>query len=339
MMKSIFSTLLIFVVAVAFTLAENTVFNQPQHFPDPFVSFDSNALTPDKVALGRLLFFDPMLSLDETISCASCHSPYNAFAHTDHALSHGIRDQIGQRNAPALFNLAWKNTLMWDGAANHIETQALAPLTNEKEMGEDLAHVLSKLQASSFYPQKFLSVFGDSIIQSQSLLKALASFQLSLISANAKYDQVQLGELEFTDQELNGERLFMQHCNACHTAPLFSNDLFKQNGLQLDPTLNDLGRMVVTMDPKDSLKFKVPSLRNLSYSYPYMHDGRFNKLNEVIAHYTSLSRNNLTSNELAQPITLTENDKVDLVAFLLTLNDKDFIFNQKHQFPKELLIK
>lgn len=323
-------------------IQQSALFYQPNYFPKPVYNFNENPLDSAKVELGRVLFYDPILSLDNTISCASCHSPYNAFAHTDHDLSHGIFDSIGNRNAPALFNLAWQNTFMWDGAINHLDMQALAPISHPKEMGSDIKKVIQKLNASQEYKHLFKQAFQDTTISSFKILKALSQFQLTLVSANAKYDRVKLHKEAFTEQEKNGYKLFKTNCSSCHVEPLFSNYNFENNGLPLDPTLNDLGRFTITQNDLDRMKFKVPSLRNLSYTYPYMHDGRFSSLKEVLQHYTEgIHRSATLSPQLLKPIVLNSNEKVDLIAFLLTLNDKAFAFDKKHQFkniskqPKE----
>jgi cytochrome c peroxidase len=309
---------------------------RPVHFPAPVYDLEANPLTTEKVELGRALFYDPLLSADQTISCASCHSPYNSFSHTDHDLSHGIADQIGTRNAPALFNLAWQPVFMWDGAINHLDVQALAPISHPKEMGEEIAHVVQKLQANAQYRQLFEQAFQDTVITGQHVLQALSQFQLSLVSCHAKYDSVKLGEATFTPQEKNGYALFKKNCNSCHREPLFSTYKFANNGLPVDTTLNDFGRWKVTQRAQDSLLFKIPSLRNLSYTFPYMHDGRFKKLHQVLNHYTTAVQMSPTlSKELQKPIVLSSVEKTDLIAFLLTLNDKAFVFDPKHQFPKK----
>jgi cytochrome c peroxidase len=309
-------------------------FEIPAHFPEPIYNFDNNPLDPTVIQLGKKLFYDPILSKDSSISCASCHSPYNAFAHTDHDLSHGIRDQIGFRNAPALFNLAWHSNFMWDGAVNHLDMQALAPISSHTEMDEDISNICLKLSRSDKYLILFEKAFGDPKISGERVLKALAQFQLTLVSAESKYDSVIRKEAIFSEQENKGYHLFKQHCNSCHTAPLFSNFNFADNGLAIDTTLNDYGRMKVSQNTNDSLKFKIPSLRNLSYSYPYMHDGRFKKLSEVLNHYNrGIVRRNGLASELKDGINLSSNEKVDLIAFLLTLNDKNFVFNKEFGFP------
>jgi cytochrome c peroxidase len=285
--------------------------------------------------LGRILFYDPILSKDSSISCASCHSPYNAFAHTDHDLSHGIRDQIGTRNAPALFNLAWQKEFMWDGAINHLDVQALAPISHPKEMGEEISSVVRKLNDSKEYRRLFYLAYRDSMVTGEHLLKALSQFQLTLVSAQSKYDEVKQGRSSFSNQEKNGYQLFQKHCNSCHREPLFSSYEFANNGLPVDTNLLDFGKWQVSKQSQDSFLFKIPSLRNLSYSLPYMHDGRFRRLTEVINHYTNgITKHPTLAKELQSPIVLNSNEKNDLIAFLLTLNDKKFVFEPKHQFPK-----
>ncbi|RZJ50172.1 MAG: c-type cytochrome [Chryseobacterium sp.] len=338
MKKYVISFLCLFSL-LAFTINDFYNLYIPEYFPKPVYDFKKEPLTKERVELGRALFYDPVLSKDGTVSCASCHTSYNAFAHIDHALSHGIGDSIGRRNAPALFNLAWQKQFMWDGAVNHIEVQALAPISDKKEMAESLENVIRKLQAKKLYRSLFYRAFSDSTITGQHLLKAIAQFQLTLISANSKYDQVKKGKESFTNQEQNGYGIFKRNCNSCHQEPLFSSYKFANNGLPIDSHLKDLGRIGVTQQRKDSLLFKIPSLRNLSYSYPYMHDGRFSRLSQVISHYTNgIQQNSKVSKELKKKIILTDNEKVDLIAFLLTLNDKEFVKNPDFQFPKEILL-
>jgi cytochrome c peroxidase len=332
MNKKNYILLVIIFCCTAFNDRESSFFSFPEHFPSVVYDLEKNQLTQEKINLGRALFYDPILSKDGTISCASCHSPYNGFAHTDHNLSHGINDQIGTRNAPPLFNLAWQTSFNWDGAINHLDMQALAPLNDVREMGETTDSVIVKLQNSKLYPQLFAAAFQDSVITGQHFLQAIAAFELTLISANAKYDKVKNGEEEFTKQEANGYKLFQKNCNSCHSEPLFSNYGFAHNGLAIDTTLNDYGRGQITEEKSDSLAFKIPSLRNLKFTHPYMHDGRFKRLNEVLQHYT-------TSTELKNPIILSSNEKTDLIAFLLTLNDTEFIFNPDNKYPRDILLR
>jgi cytochrome c peroxidase len=309
-------------------------FEVPQGWPKPHYDFKKNPLTEEGFQLGRKLFYDPILSRDNTISCASCHLQATGFTHIDHDLSHGIEGKIGTRNSLALMNLAWSKDFMWDGGVNHLEVQPLNPITSPLEMDETLEHVVQKLQQTQDYPGLFESAFGTSKITGQFTLKALSQFVVMLKSSNSKYDQVIRKEAFFNEQEQKGYDLFKQHCASCHQEPLFTSDQFEYNGLAVDPTLNDFGRMKMTDRKEDSLRFKVPTLRNILFTFPYMHDGRFKTLTEVIKHYNTLSRNKLLPKELAEPLNLSDNDRVDIVAFLKTLTDNEFLFNPKFSFPK-----
>lgn len=323
---------IVVVLGLAFTGAPSAV-----PWPDPVYDEQKNPLHPQQVELGRILFYDPILSKDSTISCASCHSPYQAFAHGDHALSHGIHDSIGTRNAPALFNLAWSPILMWDGAIHHLEVQSLSPITHPGEMGETLSNVLHKLNHHAGYRKRFYGAFSDSTIRSEMLLKSLAQFMRSLISRQSRYDSLMRNQIAFTPQEISGYTLFKQHCNRCHTEPLFTSFAFENNGLPIDPMLQDIGRAKISGNPSDSFKFKVPSLRNIEFTYPYMHDGRFKTLREVFQHYLNVKPSPYLSPALQQGIVLNDHEQKDLMAFLLTLSDRKFVFDTTHTFPLYLL--
>ena len=330
-------SILLFLLITAFTTRESN-FSYPSSWPKPTYDFSKNPIEKNKVILGRVLFYDPILSENNSISCESCHSPYSAFTHIDHALSHGIYDSIGTRNSLALMNLAWKKTFMWDGAINNLDMQALAPISHPLEMGSSIKKVVIKLQASKKYRQLYFQAYGDSIPTGEKTLKAISQFLLTLVSANSKYDKVMSGDLQFTAQEKNGYTLFQKNCSSCHREPLFTNDEFANNGLPDNPTLKDKGRMHITLDSTDTYKFKIPTLRNIEYTYPYMHDGRFKKLSEVMNHYTSgIIQSKTLAPELKEKIKLTENEKVDIISFLLTLSDKEFVFNSNHSYPKEII--
>ncbi len=310
-------------------------FDIPKGWPQPHYDFAKNPLTEEGFQLGRTLFYDPILSRDNTISCSSCHLQATGFTHVDHDLSHGIEGKIGTRNAMALINVAWSKDFMWDGGVNHLDVQPIAPITSAVEMDETMANVVSKLQKSNRYPALFEKAFGTNIITGQLLLKALSQFELQLVSANAKYDKVARGEVSFNESEQKGYVLFKRHCASCHQEPLFTSDKFENNGLSIDTTLNDLGRMKITQNTKDAYRFKVPTLRNVQFTFPYMHDGRFKTLTEVIKHYnTGMLQSPSLSKQLQKPMNLTDNDRVDLDAFLKTLTDTAFLFNPKFGYPK-----
>lgn len=319
---------------------ESSYFYIPKNWPKPTYDFSDNKLTKAKIELGRALFYDPNLSQNNTISCASCHSPYNAFTHVDHDLSHGINDRIGTRNSPALMNLAWKKNYMWDGAILNLDLQSLAPISHPDEMGSSIEEVVKKLASSTTYRKAFYKAFNDSTITGEYTLKALSSFMLTLISANSKYDRVKRKKEKFSTQEENGYALFKQNCASCHQEPLFTNDAFMNNGLPIDPSLKDFGRQKISGKSEDSLKFKVPTLRNIEFSYPYMHDGRFKKLSQVLQHYTKgIQKSKSLEGVLEAPSILSSNEKVDLLAFLLTLSDTTFLFNPNLSYPKHFFLE
>ena len=328
----------LFIVALADLNVNNEIFLKPPGWPEPAYNFNGNKLTKQKLLLGRVLFYDPVLSSDSTISCNSCHSPFSAFTHVDHALSHGIRDSVGTRNSPALMNLAWQKSFMWDGAVNNLDMQSLAPISHPAEMGSNINDVVKKLNRSQLYRALFYIAFKDSVASGEHTLKAIAQFMLSIVSANAKYDRVMNKKEQFSEKETRGYNTFKMHCASCHTEPLFTNAEFANNGIGHDTLLMDMGRMKITQNRSDALKFKVPTLRNIEYTFPYMHDGRFKRLSEVLDHYTSAVKQAATlSPQLRKKIVLNANDKVDLMAFLLTLSDKEFLFDPKFSFPKEVV--
>jgi cytochrome c peroxidase len=310
-------------------------FEVPKNFPKPVYDFSKNPLTEEKFQLGRTLFYDPILSRDNTISCASCHLQASAFTHIDHDLSHGIDGRIGTRNSLTLQNLAWSKEFMWDGGINHLDVQPITPITSEFEMDETLPNVIQKLQNSPKYNALFSKAYGDAKVTTERLTKSLSQFLVQLVSANSKYDKVMRQEETFTSQEQNGYTLFKNNCASCHKEPLFSDDRFEKNGLPLDTTLNDSGRMKITTKEEDNMRFKVPTLRNIQFSFPYMHDGRFKTLTEVIKHYNALPQDKNLPAALFQPMNLSDNDRVDLLLFLTTLSDKEFLFNPRYSFPKE----
>ena len=302
----------------------------PEGWAKPTYDFSKNPLTKEGIELGRHLFYDPVLSRDNTISCASCHLQATAFTHVDHDLSHGIDGKMGTRNSMTIMNVAWSKNFMWDGGVNHLDMQPLAPISNSVEMDEKLENVINKLNNSKKYKALFFKAFGDSVATGQKMLWAFSQFTLQFNSYNSKYDKFVRQETggEFTEQEKNGLQLFRTHCVSCHTEPLFTNQDFEKNGLPVDTYLNDLGRFNITRNATDSFKFKVPTLRNIQFTFPYMHDGRFKKLREVLNHYA-------TTDKLKKPIVLNSNEKTDIIAFLLTLTDNEFLFDRRLGFLRE----
>ena len=302
----------------------------------------NNPLTEEGIALGKKLFFDKKLSKDNTQSCASCHNPRNSF--TDSLrFSLGVDGVPGSRNSMPLFNLAWNfnDKFAWDGKELSLERQALEPVRNPIEMHNSWSNVALRLQQDQEYPSMFLNAFGTERIDSTLVTKAIAQFERTLISGNTKFDQYLLGNTSLSQQELNGFTIFMSedkgdcfHCHGSDNNPLWTDNDFHNNGL--DTSFNDLGLGAVTGDPNDNGKFKSPSLRNLVYTAPYMHDGRFSTLEEVINHYSEGLQNSSTIDPLMKKVNqggvqLTPLERADLKAFLITLTDDDFINNPSFQ--------
>jgi len=310
-------------------------FEIPPGFPDPTYKFDNNTPTQQGFELGRKLFYDGKLSMDGNFPCASCHQQFAAFSTYDHDFSHGYKDQFSTRNAPGLFNLAWQKEFMWDGGINNLEVQALAPLTAHNEMAEDIGDVINKLKADNNYRALFKAAFGEDNINSQKMLKALAQFMVMLVSADSKYDRVKRGAAHFSADEENGYAVFRAKCAGCHTEPLFTDFSYRNTGLTLHPTLKDAGRMKITNHAEDSMKFKVPSLRNVALSFPYMHDGRFYSFDQVLRHYSSgIVKNPGLDPLLTNMIALSPADKTNIKAFLKTLTDSAFVKDKRFAQPQ-----
>lgn len=314
---------------------ENISFYQPTHFPEPHYSFQNNPQNEAKFLLGRDLFYDPVLSSDSTVSCATCHAQTHGFADHGVALSSGVNGTLGKRNSPSITNMAWMKSFMWDGGVNHLEVFSVAPIINVLEMNETMAHVVYKLNQNEYYKFKFENAFGVSEITDQHLLFALTQFMAGIISDQSKYDKYVLGEAELTQEELSGLSLFRQHCATCHQEPLFTDHTYRNNGLD-DSFEDDLGRGLITLDTNDNGKFKVPSLRNVALTYPYMHDGRFYTLSQVLDHYSEGIHTESPNLDplLTSPLALTSNEKSALIAFLNTLTDYQLLDNKNLSEPK-----
>ncbi|QNJ97336.1 cytochrome-c peroxidase [Constantimarinum furrinae] len=303
-----------------------------------------NPQTVEGVALGRKLFFDPILSADNTMACASCHSPSSGFSDS-RQFSIGIDGIAGRRNSMPLFNLAWNYTenFFWDGRAVTLENQALEPVEDPIEMHNTWPEAVASIQADTEYPELFQDAFGTTTVDRTLVTKAIAQFVRTLISANSKFDRYTMGTAQLTPSELNGLNVFMDenrgdcfHCHGNPNSPLWTDNIFHNNGL--DESFTDRGRGEVTGDPREFGTFKSPSLRNLAYTAPYMHDGRFETLEEVINHYSEGLVYSSTIDPLMKKVDqggvqLSEQDKADLKAFLLTLSDPSFISNPAFQNP------
>lgn len=325
----------IILVTVAFlsfkSIPEPVLFSVPANFPKPNYRFDANPITPAGVELGKTLFYDAILSSDNTISCGSCHQQSAGFTQHGHMLSHGVNDRLSKRNAMPLFNLAWSDSFGWDGGVSDLDFFAVSPLTNPVEMDESLANILEKLRTSPLYPGLFQRAFGSNEINTEKFLKALSQFMLTMVSANSKYDHYVRNEgVKLTNIESEGLALFKQKCASCHAGELFSDFSFRNNGLSVRD--NDKGRFEVNQNEADHFKFKVPSLRNLTYTAPYMHDGRLSTLEEVLEHYATKVEKTPFLDPLLHKngqlgISLNADEKQKIIAFLKTLDDEDFVKN------------
>ncbi len=299
------------------------------HFPALHYDLKKNPIRRSAFDLGKALFFDPILSRDGTISCAECHQQSAAFTHHGHDLSHGIDDQIGTRNSPPIMNLAWHTSFMWDGGVHDLDLQPVAPIENPIEMDEKLPNVLKKLKDSPKYRALFKRAFGSEEISTERFLKALSQFMLMAVSDNSRYDRYRLGKLSLSADELQGMELVKQKCGECHKGELFSTFEFVDTGLPG----KDLGRGLITLNEHDHYKFKVPSLRNLAFTAPYMHDGRFYTLEEVLDFYSKqpkVDRPTLHPT-IRKGIELSEMQKSKILTFLNSLNDTSFIKNKLFQ--------
>jgi cytochrome c peroxidase len=318
-------------------------FTFPENFGDPELPKD-NVLTKEGIKLGKMLFYEKALSKDGTQSCASCHVQSDGFSDKNQ-FSKGVDGILGNRQAMPIFNLAWRKTgFFWDGRAASLREQSLLPIQDPIEMHETLENVVGKLNADKKYANQFIRAFGTSEINSTKISLALEQFMMSIVSFDARYDQFLAGKLSLTESEERGRKLFFTEYNAffpelsgadcahCHTIPNFENAEFMNNGLDTDVNFKDFGREKVSNLASDRATFLIPSLRNIAQTAPYMHDGRFRTLEEVVEHYNSGVKMSSTVSPLILPtiakgLRLDEQDKTDLVNFLKTLSDQNFLTN------------
>lgn len=293
-------------------------------------AFSSGPEEVTEARLGELLFFDPVLSADQTISCASCHKPEFAFADTS-AVSVGVHGRRGIRNTPSVMNMASREAFFWDGRASTLEEQALMPIADTNEMNLPIAEAIARLRASSKYRSLFLQVYNR-LPDESSLGAALAAFERTLETADTPNDRWLNDEPGgLTAQQERGREIFRvkAKCFECHFTPDFTADEFRSIGLFNGQEFNDSGRYLVTRDPADLGKFKVPGLRNIAVTAPYMHDGSMKTLREVIDYYDNphavLPSGMNRDGVLSEPLGLTEQEKLDLEAFLHSLTDDRFV--------------
>lgn len=326
---------------------------KPSYFPNPVYDLSKNPMTVEGVELGRFLFYDGILSRTDKIGCGTCHQQQAAFTHHGHDLSHGVDDLIGTRNAPSVQNMAWNTSFFWDGGVHDMDMVPPVPIQNKVEMDERVPNVIEKLKKTPVtgaakqvnYPKMFKAAFGTDEINADRMMQALSQFMMSMVSATSRYDYFVRGDASaLTAQEKDGLAIFKQKCATCHSGELFSDQKFRNNGLPTNK-INDQGRYNITLNENDRLKFKVPSLRNAGLTAPYMHDGRFTTLQQVLDHYANdqSGKNTIYDSPTLDPllniagqkkgINLTGSEKQSIIAFLNTLNDDDFIKDKRFSDP------
>jgi cytochrome c peroxidase len=314
------------IVPVAILASAISMASQSSHAPranpalPPVTIPAGNPQTKEKVELGRRLYFDPRLSADNTISCATCHVPETGWANHDR-VDTGIGDRMGTRNSGTVLDAAYMTFQFWDGRAASLEEQALGPIHNPVEMGETLDHVVSKLNAIDGYRTRFRKVFGTGVT-SDGIAKAIAAFERTVLSGPSPYDRFIAGDrMAMSASAIQGMELFngKAGCHACHEGPMFSDQSFHNIGVGMDRSDPDVGREAVTHDPADRGKFKTPALRNVALTWPYLHDGSAQHLADVIELYDRGGVPNPTLDPRIKPLGLTDAEQASLVAFLEAL--------------------
>ncbi len=351
-MKRKYFFLFIFIFLFIFGCKRDPSFFDKETFHPHFIKLDipkglppmkipeDNPLTEEGVYLGRKLFYEPLLSANNQMSCASCHQHQNYFKDSNFTFSTGIDGIQGNRNAMALFNIGYEKSFFWDGGAPDLESQVLGPITNPLEMHETMLNVVNKLQKHPLYPSLFKKAFGTDKITSKHIMYAIAQFERTLLSGNTRFDKWRRGEIEFTTQELRGFNIFMDEkkgtCAQCHT---FGNTFtdFEFRDIGLDSIPSDLGRYRITLNPDDIGKFKTTTLRNIAMTAPYMHDGRFKTLRECIEFYNTdfhYSKNLALELKSVPKGRMNDDEIDDLITFLNTLTDSTFVHNKNFSNPE-----
>lgn len=305
--------------------------NLPSGFP-PVPVPDDNEMTYDRVALGKRLFFDKQLSQDYSISCATCHEPARSFTE-DRPISIGVNGAVGLRNAPSLANVGYQEALFAEGGVPSLELQAIAPIIEAHEMNLSFAELVERLSADDSYVEQFQRAYGTAP-QIEPIVKALSAFQRTLISGQSRYDQYKYQGINtaLSDSEIRGMDLFFSDevgCGNCHSGFLLSNQGYENIGLY--ESYADEGLARLTDSPSDVGRFKVPSLRNIEVTFPYMHDGSLATLEEVVDHFVSGGVGHANQSEWVKPLELDEQDRADLVNFMKSLTDHNFLSNPEIQ--------
>lgn len=336
--------LLLFILPLLWSCSDNDdnyidvpiAFIVPSNFPPLAYDLQDNPITEKGFELGRKLFYDGRLSSDGTISCGFCHEQQHAFTHHGHTVSHGVNGLSGTRNSPSIQNLGYQNTFMYDGATEHLNLQPIIPITSEVEMNGNFSQIVAMMNGDAEYRKLFGLAFPNKPINTENMLKAMGQFLVMVTSSNSRFDKFRRNEIggTLTQEEQDGYAIFNQKCASCHATDLFTDNSFRNNGLAVNPIVNDVGRYRVTLLDADRYKFKVPSLRNVEKTKPYMHDGRFLTLEAVLDHYSSGIVNSVTldpsfNNGGTLGIPLTSLEKTKIIAFLKTLTDNQYLTDSR----------
>jgi cytochrome c peroxidase len=318
----------IIIIAILSCTAEKEVsFSLPSHFPKPHYTLELNS---EKFELGKQLFFDPIFSKDSTISCSSCHHQEIAFADS-RPFSLGVRNQVGKRNAPALQNLMWSKSFFWDGGVGNIDLIPLNPITNHKELDESMINIVFKLNRAKTYSSQIKTIYQTDTINSYQVLELLTQYQAALISNQSKFDDYLLGKTKLSTEEMQGYSLFQTKCGQCHEGPLLSNYSFRNNGIY-KASDTDLGRYEISIIESDKGKFKVPSLRNIELTAPFMHNSSLTSLEAVLNHYESgIHKTATLDSSLRNGILFQTGEKEKIIVFLKTLTDSKFLKNKRYK--------
>jgi cytochrome c peroxidase len=313
---------------VAISVVDEEIIKIPKGFPLINFPIDNN-FTKERWELGKQLFYDKQLSNSNTISCASCHKQSVAFS-DDVALSIGDNNSIGSSNAPTLANVAYHPYYTRAGGVPTLEMQILVPIQEHNEFNTNMVDLIEKLKQNKSYVQQSKSAYNREL-DAFVITRALATFERSLISGNSRFDDYFYNEntTALTQSEQNGYSLFISsktNCSQCHSGFNFTNYSFENNGLYINYA--DSGRMRLTHLPEDRAKFKVPTLRNIALTAPYMHDGSFATINDVLEHYNNGGKNHINKSNFVKPLLLTTQEKQDLINFLHSLTDNTFIQNK-----------
>jgi len=297
---------------------------------------DDNLSDPRKIALGKQLYFDPRLSADKTVSCASCHDPKHGWSDA-RSTSQGVGGQVGGRNAPTVINAAFHRFHFWDGRAASLEEQALGPIANPIEMNLPIDEAVKRLNEIPGYKKQFNDVFGCDVTK-ECLAKAIAAYERTILSGDAPYDRYKAGDAKaLSESAIRGMKLFFgkANCSACHSGPSFTDFAFHNIGVGMDKPEPDKGRVEISKLEGDTGAFKTPTLREIGRSGPYMHDGSMKTLEEVVEHYNKGGTPNKYLDEEIFKLSLSEQDKADLVTFMKEgLSSDSYPMHEKPELPE-----